>query len=118
MNNNDLILLDTVLSESHQSQAPGKKSEEFFYLFVAEQALKDMNLSYEELEAGPAPQRRFVSLTNCNAKPNAVLLAALSYCGQRQLPRTGVGRKHQFHNAAVRARRRVGRMDKPCGYAL
>lgn len=52
MNNNDLILLETVLSKSHQSQAPGKKPEEFFELFVAEQVLKDMDLSYEELEAG------------------------------------------------------------------
>ena len=52
MNNNDLILLDTILAKSQQSQAPGKKLEEFFELFVAEQVLKDMDLSYEELEAG------------------------------------------------------------------
>jgi hypothetical protein len=52
MSGNDLILLETVLSKSHQVQAPGKKPEEFFELFVAEQVLKDVDLSYEELESG------------------------------------------------------------------
>jgi AIPR protein len=52
MSGNDLILLETVLSKSHQAQAPGKKPDEFFELFVAEQVLKDMDLSYEELESG------------------------------------------------------------------
>lgn len=52
MSNNDLILLETILQRSHQAQAPAKKPEEYFELFVAEQVLKDLDLSYEELETG------------------------------------------------------------------
>lgn len=52
MSNNDLILLDTILERSHKAQAPAKKPEEFFELFAAEQVLKDLDLSYEELESG------------------------------------------------------------------
>lgn len=52
MSNNDLILLETIIDKTHQTQAPGMKVDEFFELFVAEQVLKDLDLSYEELEAG------------------------------------------------------------------
>ena len=52
MRNNDLILLETILGKSHQAQAPAMKPEEFFELFSAEQVLKDLDLSYEELESG------------------------------------------------------------------
>lgn len=52
MSNNDLILLETILQRSHKAQAPAKKPEEFFELFAAEQVLKDLDLSYEELESG------------------------------------------------------------------
>lgn len=52
MSNNDLILLETILGRCHQAQAPAMKPEEFFELFSAEQVLKDLDLSYEELESG------------------------------------------------------------------
>ncbi|MDO8774627.1 MAG: AIPR family protein [Burkholderiaceae bacterium] len=52
MSNNDLILLETILERSHKAQAPAMKPEEFFELFSAEQVLKDLDLSYEELESG------------------------------------------------------------------
>jgi AIPR protein len=52
MSNNDLILLETILGKNHQTQAPAMKAEEFFELFAAEQVLKDLDLSYEELESG------------------------------------------------------------------
>lgn len=52
MSNNDLILLETILGKTHQAQAPTMKAEDFFEFFVAEQVLKDLDLSYEELEEG------------------------------------------------------------------
>ena len=52
MSNNDLILFEAILERNHQAQAPAKKPEEFFELFAAEQVLKDLDLSYEELESG------------------------------------------------------------------
>lgn len=52
MSSNDLILLETILGKTHQAQAPAMKAEDFFELFVAEQVLKDLDLSYEELEEG------------------------------------------------------------------
>ena len=52
MTSNDLILLDTILQKAHKAQSPARKPEEFFELFVAEQVLKDWDLSYDELESG------------------------------------------------------------------
>jgi hypothetical protein len=52
MTSNDLILLNTILEKAHNAQAPARKPEEFFELFVAEQVLKDWDLSYDELESG------------------------------------------------------------------
>lgn len=52
MSTNDQIILDQVLQQKRQELAPTLSPSAFFEVFVAEQALKDFDLSYEELEAG------------------------------------------------------------------
>ena len=52
MNKNDKIILDTTLDQQHQERAPTSSKSEFFEMFVAEQALKEHDLAYDELEAG------------------------------------------------------------------
>ena len=52
MTTNDLIILDNVISQQHGAKAPDKSAPDFFELFVAEQVLKNYDLSYEELEVG------------------------------------------------------------------
>jgi hypothetical protein len=49
---NDQIILDQVLQQKRQESAPTLSPSEFFEVFVAEQVLKDYDLSYEELEDG------------------------------------------------------------------
>lgn len=52
MNPNDKIILDQILEQQRQERAPTASKSDFFEMFVAEQALKDHDLAYEELEAG------------------------------------------------------------------
>jgi hypothetical protein len=49
---NDQIILDQVLDQRKTSLAPNLSDSEYFEVFVAEQVLKDGDLSYEELEDG------------------------------------------------------------------
>lgn len=49
---NDRIILDEVLTQKRAKVAPTLSASEFFEVFTAEQALKDYDLSYEEIEAG------------------------------------------------------------------
>lgn len=52
MTNNDKIILDEVLAQKRSEIDPGASESDFFELFVAEQALKDYDLSYDEIEYG------------------------------------------------------------------
>lgn len=52
MSNNDRIILDQVLDQQQQSLAPSFDTTQYFEVFTAEQALKDYDLSYDEIEAG------------------------------------------------------------------
>ena len=52
MSQNDLILLNQLLDQRLAAAAPSSDASEFFELFSAEQALKDEDLSYEELATG------------------------------------------------------------------
>ncbi|KWN68480.1 AIPR family protein [Burkholderia stagnalis] len=52
MNANDKIILGQILDQQRSERAPTSSKSEFFELFVAEQALKDHDLAYDELEAG------------------------------------------------------------------
>jgi hypothetical protein len=52
MSNNDQIILDSVLQQQRQQLAPELSDSEFFEVFAAEQALKDYDLSYEEIRSG------------------------------------------------------------------
>ena len=52
MATNDVIILDKILEQRHADIAPELDSATFFELFVAEQVLKDYDLSYDELKAG------------------------------------------------------------------
>ena len=52
MSNNDQIILDSVLEQQRQQLAPEISQAEFFEVFAAEQALKDYDLSYEEIRSG------------------------------------------------------------------
>ena len=52
MSNNDHIILDSVLEQQRQQLAPEISRAEFFEVFAAEQALKDYDLSYEEIRSG------------------------------------------------------------------
>src|SRR5690348_17574901 len=52
MSNNDQIILDTVLKQQRQQLAPELSDSEFFEEFASEQALKDYDLSYEEIRSG------------------------------------------------------------------
>lgn len=49
---NDQIILDQVLEQKKKDLAPTLSDSEYFEVFVAEQVLKDSDLSYEELEDG------------------------------------------------------------------
>src|SRR5579864_5940902 len=52
MADNDQIILDQVLEQQRTQRAPGVGKSEFFEMFVAEQVLKDYDLSDEEIESG------------------------------------------------------------------
>jgi AIPR protein len=52
MADNDQIILDQVLEQQRSLRAPTLSESEFFEAFVAEQVLKDYDLSDEELESG------------------------------------------------------------------
>lgn len=52
MNNNDSILLKQLINQKQEELAPDQDMSEFFEWFVAEQALKDRNLSYDEISDG------------------------------------------------------------------
>lgn len=52
MATNDVIILDKILEQRHAGIGPELDSPTFFELFVAEQILKDYDLSYDELKAG------------------------------------------------------------------
>lgn len=52
MATNDVIILDKILEQRHTDIGPELDSPTFFELFVAEQVLKDYDLSYDELKAG------------------------------------------------------------------
>lgn len=49
---NDKIILDQILEAKRTALKPSASPVEFFEIFAAEQALKDFDLSYEEIEAG------------------------------------------------------------------
>jgi hypothetical protein len=52
MPSNDVIILDKILEQRHANIAPELDAPTFFELFVAEQVLKDYDLSYDELKGG------------------------------------------------------------------
>lgn len=52
MANNDQIILDQVLEQQKADRASHMSSSEFFEVFVAEQILKDYDLSDEQIESG------------------------------------------------------------------
>ena len=49
---NDLILLNELLIQRREEHGQGLKEAEYFDIFTAEQVLKDIDLSYDELESG------------------------------------------------------------------
>lgn len=52
MADNDQIILDQVLEQQRTQRAPSVSKSDFFEIFVAEQVLKDYDLSDEEIESG------------------------------------------------------------------
>lgn len=52
MANNDQIILDNVIETERTERAPAMKSADFFETYVAEQVLKDYNLSDEDILSG------------------------------------------------------------------
>jgi hypothetical protein len=52
MANNDQIILDQIVSEQRNARALGLKDSDFFEIYVAEQVLKNYDLSDDEIESG------------------------------------------------------------------
>ena len=52
MGNGNDIILDSILEQTRAERAPDTTVEYFFNIFTAEQALKNFDLSYEELDEG------------------------------------------------------------------
>lgn len=52
MTNNDQIILDQIIEDQRKSRFSSMAKSEFFEIYVAEQALKDFDLSDEEIEFG------------------------------------------------------------------
>lgn len=52
MNANDKIILDQIIEHQRNERAAASSMQEFFEIFVAEQALKDYDLGYDEIESG------------------------------------------------------------------
>jgi hypothetical protein len=50
MTSNDVILLNQLLAQRRTELAPEMSEADFFQIFAAEQALKDRDLSYDELQ--------------------------------------------------------------------
>ena len=50
--NNDQLILDQIVEEQRMQHAPGLKKTEFFEAFVAEQILKEFDLTADEIESG------------------------------------------------------------------
>jgi hypothetical protein len=50
--NNDQLILDQIVDEQRQARAPDAKMPEFFETYVAEQVLKNFDLSDDEIESG------------------------------------------------------------------
>lgn len=50
--NNDQLILDQIVEEQRKQHAPGMKKTEFFEAFVADQILKEFDLTAEEIESG------------------------------------------------------------------
>ena len=50
--NNDQLILDQIVEEQRKLHAPGLKKTEFFEAFVAEQILKEFDLTADEIESG------------------------------------------------------------------
>lgn len=49
---NDQIILDQVIEDQRKTRVPSASRAEFFEMYVAEQVLKDYDLSYDEIEFG------------------------------------------------------------------
>ncbi len=52
MANNDQIILDQIIEEQRQNRVPTSSKPEYFEIYVAEQVLKDYDLSDDEIESG------------------------------------------------------------------
>lgn len=52
MASNDRIILDQILESTRTERTPHLSASAYFQIFTAEQALKDFDLSYEEIESG------------------------------------------------------------------
>ena len=52
MANNDQIILDQIIEEQRKNRFPSANKSEFFEIYVAEQVLKEFDLSDEEIESG------------------------------------------------------------------
>lgn len=52
MASNDLIVLESVISQKREDSAQSLSDSEYFELFSFEQILKDNDLSYDELSSG------------------------------------------------------------------
>jgi len=52
MADNSEIILSQVLKDQNEAVAPETSAPDFFEIFCAEQATKDCELSYEEIQAG------------------------------------------------------------------
>ena len=56
--NNDQLILDQIVEEQRKLHAPGLKKTEFFEAFVAEQILKEFDLTADEIESGLVGESR------------------------------------------------------------
>ena len=52
MTTNDVVLIQELLSQRRQELAPDMSESDFFQIFAGEQALKDRDLSYDEILDG------------------------------------------------------------------
>ena len=52
MSTNDQIILNQILDQRRRDLAPDISESTFFEFFTAEQALKDFDLSYDEIDSG------------------------------------------------------------------
>lgn len=52
MANNDQIILDQIVEDQRNNRFPSANKSDFFEIYVAEQVLKDFDLSDEEIESG------------------------------------------------------------------